>query len=299
MTTPQFKTRANSVQRAAFTLVELMVVILIIGILTAIATPFIFGALTTTREFTITNEVQQMNAAVDRFKTKHGFYPPSLNTGSVDTVGEFRQFLNRIAPNHAEGTGSDGGGLDLWWQNVGSKLDQRSSLVFWLSGLCTSKQYPLSGNSTLGVVLAPYSANKNFNDVDLASGVSIDRDVFYDFKSGQLVSLEDSSGTALSLGIKGFNQPYGKGDDIAYLYRDFKSYVSASGNAYFSGFDGNGDPNFLNPTSCQIIGPGLDGVVTAEATPVTDLSDSTQVDPAQDDNITNFSNGRLQKSYDE
>ena len=246
MTTPQVKTRFNAAQRAAFTLVELMVVILIIGILTAIATPFIFGALTTSREFTIINEVQQMSAAVERFKTKHGFYPPSLNSGAtngVNSVGEFRRYLNRIAPNHAEGTGADGGGLQTWWTNVGSKLDARSSLVFWLSGLCTSKQYPLSGSAAFTTTpLAPYNTNKLLDDV--TETTPIDRNVFYDFKFDQLVSVDPTA--AATLGIKVYNQPYGKGDDLAFRYRDFKSYMVTSNNAYY-----NVDPtvaaNFSQP----------------------------------------------------
>ena len=39
--------------------------------------------------------------------------------------------------------------------------------------------------------------------------------------------------------------------------------------------------------------------MTDVASPVTNLKDSTQVDSGQDDNIANFSNGQLQKSYDE
>ena len=166
MTTPQVKNRTNFVQRTAFTLVELMIVIVIIGILAGIATPFIYNALIVSKEFTITNEVQQMNAGVERFKTEHGFYPPTFGI-EVTNVAEFRRYLNRIAPQHAEGTGTDGGGLNQWWTNVGSNLDQRSGLVFWLSGLCTSKQYPLSGKATLvGTPLAPYSASKFVDDSD-------------------------------------------------------------------------------------------------------------------------------------
>ena len=144
MTTPHVTTRTK---RNAFTLTELMIVIVIIGILVGISSPFIFAAMRTAKEFTITNEIVQLDAAVQRFETKHGFFPPAIGPGlEIDTTSstgqaDFLRYLNRIAPTHAE----RGAGLASWWNQVGCKLEGDSSLVFWLSGLCTSKQYPLSG----------------------------------------------------------------------------------------------------------------------------------------------------------
>ena len=167
--------------------------------------------------------------------------------------------------------------------------------MFWLSGLCTSKQYPLSGNASnenSDVVLAPYNVNKNAADNDLASGVNIDRNVFFDFDLGRLVS----NGSVA--GIKSYNQPQGKDDALAYQYLDRRSYSSSSGApiAYHIA-EGASDPVFFNPESFQIIGPGMDGVISSEDMPETNLIDETGVDSAQDDNITNFSNGRLERSF--
>ena len=311
---------ANSVRRAAFTLVELMIVILIIGLLAGIATPVIFTAMTTARQFTIINETQQINAAVERFRTDHGFYPPTFNSGAaggVNSLAQFRTYLNRIAPNNSE---VSSGGLAKWWAQVGSNLDQRSGLVFWLSGLANSKQYPLSGTAAIAsspanqnMVLAPYNANLLVDGITSTAG-PIDRNVFFEFKSGQLVSLEDANGNALSLGIKGYSQPNGKGDpeDLVYLYRDFRSYISPNGNAYHSGEDNMGAPiNFFNPTTFQLVSPGMDGSLSQFAMIETDLmktedpdnSDDGEddevpyVDSEQDDNIVNFTSGRLDQAY--
>ena len=173
--------------------------------------------------------------------------------------------------------------------------------MFWLSGLCTSKQYPLSGNAAIansGTPLAPYNANKNFNDMDL--GVTIDRDVFFEFTSGRLV--DSPAGIA---GIKSYNQPEGKGDALAYRYRDSKSYtpsdLTAAALAYHVEEPG-GTIVFFNPGTFQIICPGMDGKVTRQTdqsmvvtNTIALASPSTEadVDPEQDDNITNFANGRL------
>ena len=257
-----------------------------------------------------------MDAAVQRFETKYGFFPPAIGPGlEIDTAAgdprvelvEFRRYLNRIAPNHAEGGPGSGGGLDNWWREVGAKLDAESSLVFWLSGLCTSKQYPLSGNAMIvrnRSVLAPYNANKDVNDADLP--FTIDRDVFFEFTSGQIVINDPTAGVN---GIKSYHQPEGKGDSLAYQYRDSRSYEIAMqpperfvADAYHVE-DAAGNKSFFNPGTFQIIGPGMDGKVTRQtdltAVVVTNTfalaSPSTEadVDPEQDDNITNFANGRL------
>ena len=294
MTTRQFKTRTNSVERldsvrrTAFTLVELMIVIVIIGILAGIAVPVVNGALRRAKEFTIENEVQQMGAAIDKFETQHGFFPPTFGVGgAITSQAEFLRYLNRIAPNHAE---TSSGGLTQWWNQVGSQLDERSSLVFWLSGLCTSKQYPLSGTAAIassGTPLAPYDSNKLVDDSDIGGPNLITRETFFEFKAGQLVN----AGGSLAAGIKAYTQPEGKSSgDLAYRYLDKSAYASG---AYFNG------AGFFNPETFQIVAPGLDGSLSNATSPVVNLSDSTDVDPAQDDNITNFSGGRLERSYDE
>ena len=254
-------------------------------------------------EFRIENEVMQLNAAVERFNTEYGFYPPAIGPNlEIDSVEKFSQYLGRIAPNHDEGTGVDGGGLDKWWTHVGRHLDERSSLVFWLSGLCSSKRYPLSGNARLTTPLAPYDANKCFDDSEFTdetgapTDVNINRHVFFEFRQRQLASCSGR----IPLGIKGYNQPYSKGDLRMFEYRDFMSYEEATLNsvlktAYHSDVDDNGNPiNFFNPTSFQIVGPGMDGKMSDEAIANTNLADSA-FDSAQDDNITNFSSGRLEK----
>ena len=70
-------------------------------------------------------------------------------------MAAFLRHLNRIAPNHQE-TRSFFPGIDtqpeftravVWWNKVGRHLDQTSSMMFWLTGLTKSQQFPLTGGA--------------------------------------------------------------------------------------------------------------------------------------------------------
>ena len=176
--------------------------------------------------------------------------------------------------------------------------------MFWLSGLCTSKQYPLSGNLAIansGTPLAPYNANNDF--MDNALNVTIDRDIFFDFTSGRLVN-----SPAGIPGIKSYNQPEGRGNELAYRYRDSKSYTPSDPTVALAYHveEADGTIVFFNPATFQIICPGIDGQITRQTGPaavvVTDVvvlaMPSANADPEQDDNITNFASGRLDTVFE-
>jgi type II secretory pathway pseudopilin PulG len=277
----------------------MLMVIAIIGILAGILTPALMGVFGSANEFTITSEIQQMDAEIEQFKIEYGFYPPTIGTvnadGSTNTTfairdaATMRRYLNRISPNHAEVAS---GGLANWWTNVGQHLDEKSSMIFWLSGLCKSKQYPLSGNATIAadntLTLAPYNSPKTFEGVD---GVAIERDARFEFQDNQFTFVGSNVSGATTVVLPNYNQPAGKDSgDLAYRYLDSKSYAFG---AYFDGIGGSG-PNFLNPTSFQIVAPGMDGNIVdpSVAMPSTNIQ---TVDAGQLDNITNFTAGRLDK----
>src|SRR5215212_9618290 len=67
-------------QRTAFTLVELLVVITIIGILAALITVAAIGALKKANETRTKAEVNQMSAGIDEYKNKTTAYPPNCQT---------------------------------------------------------------------------------------------------------------------------------------------------------------------------------------------------------------------------
>lgn len=73
MIRPSFRRRSGS----GFTLVELMVVIVIIGILIALLVPAIAGAVRKARDAQVSSEIQTLATSLAAFKEKYGDYPPS------------------------------------------------------------------------------------------------------------------------------------------------------------------------------------------------------------------------------
>ena len=64
-------------RRIGFTLVELMVVIVIIGILMALLLPVIVGAVRRARDAQIAADIQTLSAGLAKFKDTYGEFPPS------------------------------------------------------------------------------------------------------------------------------------------------------------------------------------------------------------------------------
>ena len=68
--------------------------------------------------------------------------------------------------------------------------------------------------------------------------------------------------------------------------------------AYHHDVDDNGNPHFFNPSSFQIVGPGMEGEMSVQPIANTNLAVPTDVDLARDDNIINFSSGRLDRLFE-
>ena len=80
--------------RSGFTLVEVLVVTVMIGILIALVSTAIFPALQNAKEFAITSEAGQLGMAIEAFKSHYGVgYPPADLTepasGGVDLLYNF------------------------------------------------------------------------------------------------------------------------------------------------------------------------------------------------------------------
>ena len=128
--TPKSKTSA------AFTLVELLVVISIIAILAGLSFPAVSGAMDSAKKTQAKSQVVQIAAAVSAYEMEYGKLPPlSSSSSSSDTTGDVGSFLTAILsgvsgnsnnsraitflemPSYKKGKGgtnSDGAYLDPW-----------------------------------------------------------------------------------------------------------------------------------------------------------------------------------------
>ncbi len=129
-----------------FTLVEILVVIVIIGILAGLAIPAISGAV---RRATITAqklEVDTLARAVEQYREKYGDYPPDGSDQNVLQRHMRRLFprmaepdltlLNRLTDNSTNQTAGTFSGV---------AMDRGEALVFFLGGFSSDTQHPITG----------------------------------------------------------------------------------------------------------------------------------------------------------
>lgn len=72
--------------RKGFTLAELMVVVAIIAIITAIAAPRLGNSVTKSREAALRTNLQVVRSAIDTFRNDTGAYPAQLTDVAVTTA---------------------------------------------------------------------------------------------------------------------------------------------------------------------------------------------------------------------
>ncbi len=89
--------RINRSGRHAFTLVELLLVITIIGILAAIVVPKMVGRSEQAREVAARADIASMKTALDAFEVDNGYYPKG-NAGLMDLIQQPRDARNWHGP---------------------------------------------------------------------------------------------------------------------------------------------------------------------------------------------------------
>ncbi len=305
--------------RSGFTLIELLVVVVVIAILMGLLFAAFGPIRNSTLNFAITSEINELEGAVDQFKTKFGFYPPcefdfdgdgtsNLATDPED-LATFKQYLRKVAPNHEETDAQ----IILWWNGatnpVGQNLDNDSILVFWLSGLNRSAQYPLT------YALGTDTMYGTIDDVFTGFAVGDDpaKHIFFEFNAAQLV---DGNFPTVKryLQRKVGEQPYlyfdaqryaiaaiTIGVTPTYPYLDLDHKTSAAPPAYNPPTSPTtynvAYHEWFNPTTFQIVAAGVDSDFGARGTaPVDPLN---WMSPPQykfhRNNLTNFTGGVLEK----
>lgn len=281
--------------RGGFTLVEVLVVTVIIGILLALVTMAVFPALQSAREFAISSEAGQLGMAIEAFKSHYGSgYPPAdlAASGEVDPLYNFvRATFPRFTKDPSDPTGE----TDLTAVNLRNYLqtmknedgevagvyittfDPGQALVFWLVGFSNDPSDPFDGH-------VARMRGKNLDKALYAFdpgrlGTRNEEDIWTVHYYPNLSGGVDSS-TINSRAFLYFDQnAYGTAYDPDVVgaengpLPEFAAYQSSAGT----------QPPY-NPGSFQIINAGLDGQLGVGATTASD---------ADADNIANFSGGTI------
>ena len=127
--------RIHREARRAFTLVELMVVIVIIGLITAVAVPVVMQALTKARNAAIKAEIDMLHMAIMNYRNEYGSFPPATdNSYAVGTpaVKHLSRLFPRVAnvPAHFSAAGA-------------APLTPFNAIYSWLSGFTSDPTSPL------------------------------------------------------------------------------------------------------------------------------------------------------------
>ncbi|WP_417851011.1 type II secretion system protein [Thalassoglobus sp.] len=214
----QSMTRPTAPQRTrrAFSLVEIMIVLVIIGILLGLLFPAISKAITTARNATVTSEISNLAKAIGEFKLKYGVEPPSRiylhedssNWSNTDLrTRESKAFIRQVWPNFdfTYANAPTAGELDINGNGMtdSDPIDLRGAecLVFFLGGVCATED--ATGASIRGAtgVLGSGSApvTKWFPlgfstdpEMPFARGSGTRVGPFFEFDASRLVDVSDS-----------------------------------------------------------------------------------------------------------
>lgn len=277
--------------RSGFSLIELLVVIVIIGILMSLILPALSGARYRAQVVAVTTEIKQLDQAIASFKSKFGVEPPSslvVPTSATGWTAADRQKVLRIWDQFDF---SNCGGFG--YQAAPIRLNGAECLVFFLGGLNN------------GTPASPTLIGFSKNPRTPWSLTGENRDLpFYDgFDPIRLVDLDGDNAVEFLDSLPGQTTPY------LYFSSQGKSYRKTNGAATWDEFDVHG--GMTNPkdmssiylgsdgktperaSSYQIVSPGIDGLYGLGGT--ISSASLTGTRAAEADNITNFSGGLMKK----
>jgi prepilin-type N-terminal cleavage/methylation domain-containing protein len=307
--------------RHGFTLIELFIVVVIIGMLVAMIAPALMGAFRSARDAGVITEIKQLESAITAFKAVYGKEPPSRvviyeEADEWDTDTANRAIIRGIWPQYNfeldQDLTGDGDTDDQLAMNAGE------CLVFFLGGIVN--------RMTDG---PPEGFSKNPSQPFLPAATAASREgPFFEFAPDRFVDLDGNFTTGTGPGntrwgwreykdsLPGQTKPYlyfssreGRGYETVTpapvtaidgtfidVYRVFNpSSTTATPNT--PGSTTVPPTSFVypphKPQSFQIISPGADGVYGKGGVFNPAKPNSWLADVGDYDNLTNIHGGRL------
>jgi prepilin-type N-terminal cleavage/methylation domain-containing protein len=127
--------------RGGFTLVELLAVILIIGLITAIAVPVVIQSLAKARNTAIKAEIDMLHMAIMNYKNEYGSFPPCLDLSGYSSNGPASRHLARLFPRCGNPTAT---GPNAQFAAATQPITPVTAIVSWLSGYTADPFLPLT-----------------------------------------------------------------------------------------------------------------------------------------------------------
>jgi prepilin-type N-terminal cleavage/methylation domain-containing protein len=254
---------------AGFTLVELLVVIVIIGILAGLISTAVIAAMGRAREARVILEIQAMSNGLQLFKDRYGDFPPS----NLQDANKVRAFLRRAFPRYASsGDPYSQFVSDLAANDISltvSKMDAAAALAFWLGGM------PDSTGKPCGFAKDPE------NPFRKPSAETMRYPPLHEFTLKRFVVANNTM--RYYPDISGAIEA-----DAPYVYFRAVEYASVSFRHNAGGEDVTITPyqnpstgEYFNPQTFQIISAGRDNLYGG---------------PYYEDNLTNFTEGKLKNA---
>ena len=274
------RSHLSAAGRRGFTLTEVLVVAVVIGILLSLITAAGFSALTRAQEFAISTETGKLALAMEMFKKQYGSYPPAdltPPTGSQETdrlyqfvVRVFPHYIQRLAldsstagntleeklRNDLQGTQGNGG-KGIFLGDTADEFNPGHALVFWLAGFSGDAGDPFAGHRERMKGENLTAAFYDFDKDNLLKG-------YYDQQHNAVndPGAQESQATLTAVYIpnkQAGGLQLGEINQTAVLYFDSTCYTSTNQRAYkgFSAYTTT-DGKRINPRSFQIVNAGLD-----------------------------------------
>jgi len=285
--------------RHGFSLIELLVVIVIIGILMALILPALNGARLSARMTAVSTEITQLDQALVSFENRFKCLPPSsltIPTDPANWTATDRQSILRIWDQFdfstCGGLGSVAAGVSGAYPGAPIHLNGAECLVFFLGGMNADPNglgqlIGFANNSQIPWAVYPQNRDIPF---------------FENFVPNRLVDLDGDGAREFLDSLPDQAMPY------LLFSSQGKSYDKTNSATAWDAFDVHGGmTNPLDMTSIyigpdgktplrnqgyQIISPGLDQAYGIGGV-YTDGTELTGPRQPEADNITNFSGGVL------